>query len=197
MKTIICSSSTAVKTVFGSLARPAGIPCPCQPQAAQATDGGATIYNTVKVTYQSGTTTLFATANVSVTAATPCGTADGDQPGQPDRRRRRPRHLQLYRPSPEEMGLDTYTTSVLANAATEARPPPRPADAFSLGGIALGSGAGNITVPFGSTTGLTAGTSTVQIGANQYTNGLAAGMRHWTMVRATGGRGPLATLTLH
>ncbi len=42
------------------------------PQTAQAsTSGGATIYNTVKVTYQSGSGPVrFATANVSVTVNT-------------------------------------------------------------------------------------------------------------------------------
>ena len=43
------------------------------PQAAQArTSGGATIYNTVKVTYTSGTTTVSTSANVSVTVDTVC-----------------------------------------------------------------------------------------------------------------------------
>ena len=117
MKTIIRSSSTAVKTVFGSLALLAFLAF-AQPQAAQAaTSGGATIYNTVKVTYQSGTTTLFATANVSVTvntvAALPTVTNPANQTvaaGAPV--------TYNYIVKSNSNGLDTYTTSALANTPT-------------------------------------------------------------------------------
>lgn len=185
MKTLIHSSSTAVKTVFGSLALLAFLAF-AQPQAAQAaTSGGATIYNTVKVTYQSGTTTLFATANVSVTvntvAALPTVTNPANQTvaaGAPV--------TYNYIVKSNSNGLDTYTTSALANAATNISAATATSVTASVqlwGGIALGSGAGNITVPFGSTAGLAAGTSTVQIGANQYTvTAIAAGSAASTSV---------------
>jgi uncharacterized repeat protein (TIGR01451 family) len=165
-------SSTALKTVFGSLALLAFLAF-AHPQAAQAaTSGGATIYNTVKVTYQSGTNTLFATANVSVTvntvAALPTVTNPSGQTvvaGAPV--------TYNYVVKSNSNGVDTYTTSALANAPTNISAATATSVTASVklwGGIALGSPANNtITVPFGSTTDLTAGTSTVQIGASTYT----------------------------
>lgn len=164
-------SSTALKTVFGSLALLAFLAF-AQPQAAlAATSGGATIYNTVKVTYVSGSTSLFATANVSVTvntlAALPTVTNPANQTTVAGA-------LVNYNYiiKSNSNGPDTYTTSLLANAPTGISAATGPSVTASVplwGGIALGSGAGTITVPFGSTTGLTAGSSTVQIGANTYT----------------------------
>ena len=170
-------SSTAIKTVFGSLALLAFLAF-SQPQAAQAaTSGGATIYNTVKVTYLSGSTALFATANVSVTvntlAALPTVTNPANQTTVAGAL-----VTYNYTIKSNSNGSDTYTTSLLANAAAGINGPTGPAVTGSVplwGGIALGSGAGTITVPFGSTTGLVAGVpgvgSTVQIGAtaNTYT----------------------------
>jgi hypothetical protein len=87
------------------------------PQMAHAaTSGGATIYNTVKVTYASGTSTLFASANVSITVNTvgavptvtnPAGqtVAAGANVSYP------------YVVKSNANGLDTYTTSVLTNTA--------------------------------------------------------------------------------
>jgi uncharacterized repeat protein (TIGR01451 family) len=142
------------------------------PRGAQAaTSGGATIYNTVKVTYQSGTTSLFATANVSVSvntlAALPTITNPAGQTvaaGAPV--------TYNYIVKSNSNGVDTYTTSALTNTPTNISGATSTSVTVSVqlwGGIALGSGAGTITVPFGTTTGLTAGTSTIQIGANTYT----------------------------
>jgi uncharacterized repeat protein (TIGR01451 family) len=179
MKTL-CSnrSSTAIKTVFGSLALLAFLAFsqPHSAQAAAGTSGGATIYNTVKVTYVSGSTSLFATANVSVTvntlAALPTVTNPANQTTVAGA-------LVTYQYiiKSNSNGPDTYTTSLLANVATNINGPTGPSVTASVplwGGIALGSGLGTITVPFGSTTGLVAGVpgvgSTVQIGlTNTYT----------------------------
>jgi uncharacterized repeat protein (TIGR01451 family) len=171
MKTLFPrSSSTAVKMIIGSMALLAFLVVARTQPAQAATSGGATIYNTVKVTYQSGTTTLFATANVSVTvntvAALPTVTNPIDQTvaaGAPV--------TYTYIVKSNSNGVDTYTTSALANSPTNISAATATSVTASVslwGGIALGSGAGTITVPFGSTTGLTAGTSTVQIGANTY-----------------------------
>jgi uncharacterized repeat protein (TIGR01451 family) len=143
------------------------------PQAAQAaTSGGARIYNTVKVTYSSGVLTLFASANVSVTvntvAAVPTVTNPANQTTVAGA-------LVTYnfRVKSNSNGFDTYTTSALVDTPTgisAATGPSVTASVTLWGGIALGSGAGTITIPNGTQTGLTAGTSTVQIGlTNTYT----------------------------
>jgi uncharacterized repeat protein (TIGR01451 family) len=142
------------------------------PQAAQAaTSGGAIIYNTVKVTYLSGTNALFASAHVSVTVNTLAAVPTVTNPtgvttvaGA----------LVTYnfRVKSNSNGSDTYTTSALVDTPTgisAATGPSVTANVTLWGGIALGSGAGTITIPNGTQTGLTAGTSTVQIGANTYT----------------------------
>jgi len=143
------------------------------PQMAQAsTSGGATIYNTVKVTYQSGTgPTLFATANISVTVTTIPTAPAVTNPG--------PKTVIAgqtasydYIVKSNANGIDTYTTSNLANAATNVAAATGTSVTASVqlwGGIVLGSGDGTITVPYGSTAGLTAGSSTVQIGTSTYT----------------------------
>jgi uncharacterized repeat protein (TIGR01451 family) len=164
-------SSTAIKTVFGSLALLAFLAF-AQPQAAQAaTSGGATIYNTVKVTYLSGSTSLSATANVSVSvntvAALPTVTNPANQTTVAGAL-----VTYSYTIRSNSNGPDTYSTSLLANVATNVTAATGPSVTASVplwGGIALGSGPGTITVPFGTTGGLTAGSSTVQIGANTYT----------------------------
>jgi uncharacterized repeat protein (TIGR01451 family) len=177
MKTLFSNrSSTAIKAVFGSLALLAFMAF-AQPQSAQAaTSGGATIYNTVKVAYKSGTNDLFATANVSVTvntlAAPPTVTNPANQTAVAGAL---VNYQYIIRSNSN--GPDTYTTSALANVATSISGPTGPSVTASVplwGGIALGSGAGTITVPFGTTTGLVAGVpgvgSTVQIGlTNTYT----------------------------
>ena len=143
------------------------------PQAAQAaTSGGAKIYNTVKVTYMAGTTALFASANVSVTvntvAALPTVTNPANQTVLAGAL-----VTYNYNLKSNSNGSDTYTTSALVDAATGISAATGPSVTVSVtlwGGIALGSGAGTITIPNGTQTGLTAGTSIVQIGAtNQYT----------------------------
>jgi uncharacterized repeat protein (TIGR01451 family) len=142
------------------------------PQAAQAaTSGGAIIYNTVKVTYMSGTATFSANAHVSVTvntvAALPTVTNPVNQTTVAGA-------LVTYnfRVKSNSNGSDTYTTSALVDTPTGINGPTGPSVTASVtlwGGIALGSGAGTITIPNGTQTGLTAGTSTVQIGTNTYT----------------------------
>ena len=143
------------------------------PQAAQAaTSGGAIIYNTVKVTYTAGALSSFASAHVSVTVNTLAALPTVTNPtgittvaGA----------LVTYnfRVKSNSNGSDTYTTSALVDTPTgisAATGPSVTASVTLWGGIALGSGAGTITIPNGTQTGLTAGTSTVQIGAtNTYT----------------------------
>lgn len=170
------------------------------PAAVQAaTSGGATIYNTVKVNYTSGTNTLFATANVSTTvntvAALPTVTNPSNQIVTAGTA-----VTYNYTIKSNSNGYDTYTTSALANAAaniTAATGTSVGANVSLWGGIVLSSGAGTISVPYGTTSNLTAGTSTVQIGANTYTvSAISAGS-----AASTDGSGNLvaevpATLTL-
>jgi uncharacterized repeat protein (TIGR01451 family) len=141
--------------------------------AQAATSGGATIYNTVRVTYTSGSTTLFSTANASVTVNTIGAAPTVTNPAvQTVAAGATPSPAYAYIVKSNSNGNDTYTTSALVNTATNvgAATAPSLTASFTLwGGIALGSGAGYITVPFGTTGALTAGTSTIQIGANQYT----------------------------
>jgi uncharacterized repeat protein (TIGR01451 family) len=142
------------------------------PQGAlAATSGGATIYNTVKVTYTSGSNTLFNSANVSVTvntvAASPTVTNPANQTVAAGAN-----VTYAYVVKSNANGPDTYATSALANAASNVSAATGASVTASVqlwGGIALGSGNGTITVPFGTTTDLIANTSTMQIGANQYT----------------------------
>lgn len=172
MKTRLTNYLTSLRVIAAAMSLAALIGFGLPGKASAATSGGATIYNTVKVTYSSGTgPTLFASANTSVTVNTvpavptvtnPAGVtviAGGTA-------------TYNYVVKSNSNGLDTYTTSALTNAPTgvaAATAPSVTANVSLWGGIALGSGAGIITVPFGSTTGLVAGTSTVQIGANHYT----------------------------
>ena len=142
------------------------------PLAVQAaTSGGATIYNTVKVNYTSGTNTLFSTANVSVAvntvAANPTITYPANQTVTAGTA-----VTYNYTIKSNSNGYDTYTTSALANATTTMSAATSTSVTASVslwGGIVIGSYAGYITVPFGTTSNLTAGTSTVQIGASTYT----------------------------
>jgi hypothetical protein len=141
-------------------------------QSAQAAiSGGTTIYNTVKVTYLYGSTTLFSTTSVSVTvntiAALPTVTNPLGETVAPGGS-----VTYTYILKSNSNGLDTYTASGPTNAATgvsAATATTSPGSVTLWGGIALGSGADTITVPFGTTSSLTAGVSTVQIEASTYT----------------------------
>jgi len=175
-KRFIDIRSTALRALVGSFALLALLAF-ALPQAAQAaTSGGAKIYNTVKVTYMSGALASFASANVSVTVNTVAALPTVTNPtgittvaGA----------LVTYnfKLKSNSNGSDTYTTSSLIDAATGisvATGPSVTASVTLWGGIALGSGAGTITIPNGTQTGLTAGVpgvgSIVQIGlTNQYT----------------------------
>ena len=141
------------------------------PQRANATSAGATIYNTVKVTYTAGTTNLFATANVSVTVnIVPAAVTVTNPANQTVAAGGTASYAYVVKSNAN--GLDTYTTSALTNTPANIGAATGTSVTASVqlwGGNAVGSGAGTITVPFGTTTGLTAGTSTIQIGANQYT----------------------------
>jgi len=143
------------------------------PQAAQArTSGGATIYNTVMVNYTSGTTVLFATANVSVTVNTVGAQPTVTNPvGQTTVAGGAVTYV--YKVASNSNGYDTYSTSLLNNTATNVGAATATSVTASVnlwGGITVGaSGAGTIQVPFGTTSQLTAGTSTVQIGTSTYT----------------------------
>lgn len=148
------------------------------PRGAQATSAGATIYNTVKVTYTSGTTNLMATASTTTTVnIVPALVTVTNPANQAVAAGGIASYAYIVKSNAN--GLDTYTTSALANAASNIAAATGTSVTASVqlwGGNALGSGVGTITVPFGTTTGLTAGTSTIQIGANQYTvTAIAAG----------------------
>jgi len=172
------------------------------PQAAQArTSGGATIYNTVMVNYTSGTTVLFATANVSVTVNTVGAQPTVTNPvGQTTVAGGAVTYV--YKVASNSNGYDTYSTSLLNNTATNVGAATATSVTASVnlwGGITVGaSGAGTIQVPFGTTSQLTVNTSTVQIGASTYTvTGIAAG----SAASTNAGTGALmpevpATLTL-
>jgi hypothetical protein len=172
-ETFIGIRSTVLKALAGSFALLALLAF-VLPQAAQAaTSGGAKIYNTVKVTYLLGSTAFFSTANVSVTVNTVAALPTVTNPlGQTTVTGALVTYN--YKLKSNSNGTDTYTTiaSSLTNtpAGISAVTGPSVMASVSLwGGIALGSGAGTITVPFGSTAGLTAGVSTVQIEASAYT----------------------------
>jgi hypothetical protein len=143
------------------------------PQAAQAaTSGGTTIYNTVKVNYTSGTNTLFASANCSVTVNTVGAAPTVTNPaGQTTVAGGTVTYV--YKVASNSNGYDTYSTSVLTNTPANVGAATSTSVTASVtlwGGITVGaSGAGTIKVPFGTTSQLTAGTSTVQIGTSTYT----------------------------
>lgn len=166
-------SSTAARLLLGSMTLLAFLVC-AQPQTVQAagTSGGATIYNTVKVTYLSGATSFFTTASKTVIVNTVAVLPTVTYPG-PQTVNGGAVVSYIYTLKSNSNGTDTYTTSALANtpdanigAATAASVT---ASVQLWGGIVVGSGAGFITVPFNSTGGLVANTSTVQIVANKYT----------------------------
>jgi len=170
--------------------------------ASANTSGGATIYNTVKVNYTSGSTTLFATANVSVTVATvatnPTVTNPADQTVTSGTA-----VSYNYELKSNSNGPETFTTAALTN--TPANIPAATGTSVTAsvslwGGITVGSAAGTISIPYGTTTGLTDGTSIIQIGAtNRYL--VAAGGIVPGSAASTDGAGNLvaevpATLTL-
>jgi uncharacterized repeat protein (TIGR01451 family) len=170
------------------------------PQGANATSAGATIYNTVKVTYTAGATSLFATANVSVTVnIVPAAVTVTNPINQTVAAGGTASYAYVVKSNAN--GLDTYTTSALTNTPANIGAATGTSVTASVqlwGGNAVGSGAGTITVPFGTTTGLTAGTSTIQIGANQYT---VSAINPGTAASTNAGTGNLvaevpATLTL-
>jgi uncharacterized repeat protein (TIGR01451 family) len=174
MKTrFISTRLTGLKALAGSFALLALLAF-VLPQAAQAaTSGGATIYNTVKVTYSSGTTTgiiavaIPVTLTVNTLAALP---GVGYPTGQTTVAGGSVTYI--YSLKSNSNGSDTYTASGLTNTPTgvgAATVTTTPGSVTLWGGIVLGSGTDTITVPFGTTAGLSVG-SIVQIGAtNQYT----------------------------
>ena len=150
------------------------------PQGAQAaTSGGATIYNTAKVSYTSGSTVTFSAASVSLTVNT-VGAAPTFMNPTGQTVAAGAAVTYLFGVKSNSNGPDTYTPSALTNTATGVSAASgaslAPLPNFTLwGGITVGaSGAGTITVPFGTAPALNA---IVQIGAaNQYTvTAIAAG----------------------
>ena len=171
-QTFISIRSTALRVLAGSFVLLVLLAFILPQTAQSSTSGGATIYNMVKVTYLLGSTPFFSTAHVSVTVNTVAALPTVTNPlGQTTVASALVTYNYILKSNSN--GLDTYTTSALVNTPTGISAVTGPSVTASVslwGGIALGSGAGTITVPFGSTTGLTAGTSMVQIGAtNTYT----------------------------
>jgi uncharacterized repeat protein (TIGR01451 family) len=202
MKPERASKSTAFARLFAAGLVLLAVVAVVTPSAQAATSGGATIYNTVKVTYQSGSGPVrFATANFSVTVNAVGAAATVTSPaGQTVAAGGTANYT--YSVKSNSNGLDTYTTAALTNTPTGVAPATASSITPSIqlwGGITTAaSGAGTVTVPFGTTTGLVLGTSVIQIGANQYTvSGITAGTAASTNV----GNGNLvaevpATLTL-
>jgi uncharacterized repeat protein (TIGR01451 family) len=150
------------------------------PQGAQAaTSGGATIYNTAKVSYTSGSTTTFSAASVSLTVNT-VGAAPTFMNPAGQTVAAGAAVTYLFGVKSNSNGPDTYTPSALTNTATGVGAASgaslAPLPNFTLwGGITVGaSGAGTITVPFGTAPAVN---TIIQIGAtNQYTvTAIAAG----------------------
>jgi uncharacterized repeat protein (TIGR01451 family) len=143
------------------------------PSAQAAISGGTTIYNTVKVTYLLGSTPLFSTASVSLTVNTISALPAVTNPlGQTTVAGALV--VYNYRLKSNSNGTDTYTTIASSQtnipAGINAVTGPSVTASVSLwGGIVTGSGSGTITVPHGTTSGLTAGVSTVQIENSTYT----------------------------
>ena len=143
------------------------------PQGAQAaTSSGATIYNTAKVSYTSGSTTTFSAASVSLTVNT-VGAAPTFMNPAGQTVAAGAAVTYLFGVKSNSNGPDTYTPSALTNTATGVGAASgaslAPLPNFTLwGGITVGaSGAGAITVPFGTAPAVN---TIVQIGAaNQYT----------------------------
>ncbi|MDQ6990016.1 MAG: hypothetical protein Q9M19_09055, partial [Mariprofundaceae bacterium] len=157
-------------------------------QAMAAVSGGATIHNAVTVSYTSGATTLTATANVNVTvltiAAEPTITAGVNQTGASG-----DAITYTYTVKSNANGLDTYTPGNVVIVDTGVSAPSSTAGAaaaaFSLwGGIVLSAGAGTITVPAGSTTGLIANVSTIELLVD---NGAGAVLQKYTVTAVAAG----------
>lgn len=125
------------------------------PFAQAATSGNATIYNESTVSYTSGTSTLSATADVSVTVITLAAnpTVTVDTTAQTVAAGATATYHYTIRSNAN--GIDTYNLSMSSvDANVSASTDTIAASTQLWGGIVLGSGAGTISLPGGSTTGL-------------------------------------------
>ena len=150
---------------------------------AAVTSGQATIHNAVTVSYSSGTNNLFSTASVDVTvttlAAAPNITSQGAVTllaGDT--------YIFVYTVVSQANGPDDYVITTPTPTATNVSPATGVGITTSpltlWAGMTLSSGAGTITIPAGSETGITAGTTIVELlvggVAKQYTVASIAGV---------------------
>jgi uncharacterized repeat protein (TIGR01451 family) len=154
------------------------------PQAAQAagvgTSGGATIYNTVKVTYTAGTGTLFANSTVTLTVSTvataptitPSPTSQTVSAGIGTNA-----ITYTYTVLSNSNGPDTYTASGLTDTPSGISAATGESITTSVvhlwaGTVTAATGITSITVPYNTATagGLTTG-ATIKINGNTYTVG--------------------------
>ena len=149
-------------------------------QAAVGTSGGATIYNTVKVTYTSGTTTLHTSSNISLTVST-VATYPTLTPSPTSQTVSAGNGAQVinytYTVLSGSNGPDTYTASGLTNAPANISA--ATSDSITTSSVHLwagtvigSSGITSITVPYNTASagGLVTGAH-IQIGNNTYTVG--------------------------
>jgi len=155
--------------------------------AAAATSGQATIHNAVTVAYTSGTANLTTTATVDVTVSTVASAPNVVAPAAVTIAAGATTNL-TYTVTSTANGPDTYTPTVpvTADAGVSADTVGITGSPLNLwGGIALGSGVDTITVPAGSENGITAGTTIVSVGGNEYTVTGIAGVGGAAIAAAT------------
>lgn len=158
------------------------------PQTAQArTSANATIFNQVTVSYKSGTTTLTAKADATVTVATTAAapTVYVDTVAQTTTAGSNVTYTYTVRSNSN--GPDTYTFSAPDSQDTNigASTDTTPTAVTLWGGIVLSSGVGVINLPGGSTTGLVTG-DTVELLVN---NGTSFVNQRYTATITTAGNG--------
>lgn len=159
-----------VRATIGALALTAMVAFGAPRSAQASTSANATIYNQVTVSYQSGTTNLSAQASASVTVATLAAapTVTVDTNAQTTTAGSNVDYVYTVRSNSN--GPDTYTLNpnppTSTNTAVTAPNNSPSAGSLDLwGGIVVGSGAGYINLPGGSTTGLADG-DTVELTVN-------------------------------
>lgn len=136
------------------------------PQSASAaTSGNATIHNAVTVSYTSGANTLTAVATVDVTVTTLAAAPTITVPTATTTVAGGVLNL-VYTVRSNANGSDTYTPTLPTTTDTGVSAPTITLTGSPLtlwGGIVLSSGVGTVSIPAGSETGITAGTTTVEL----------------------------------
>jgi len=155
----IKSLRNGMSVAAATLAALAALVC-ATPQSAQAaaTSAGATVYNKVTVTYASGSVTgLVTSSSVKVTVTTLAAAPTVSVDSQTASILSGATQLYTYTIRSNSNGTDTYTVSQDASSTDSANMATANSDSIPAtpvilwGGYAVGSGAGFITVPGGST----------------------------------------------